>query len=286
MPLDAHRSLPLSPIGLLCFVAILAAARSAACVEIIAHRGASYTAPENTVASANLAWQRSADAVEIDVYLTRDGRIVAMHDKDTERTTGQKWVVGERTLAELRTLDAGSWKGQQWAGEKIPTLEEILATLPEGKRLFIELKDKLPIVPELERVLKASGKPPAQTAVISFDLPTVTEVKRRMPELAVYWIYGTSPKRDEKTGRVSDPPEELIERCRRAGLDGLDLKYDSQITPEIVERMRELGLELYVWTVNSADDARRLADLGVDGITTDRPGWLREQLEAAAGDAR
>jgi glycerophosphoryl diester phosphodiesterase len=250
-------------------------------VEIIAHRGASYSAPENTLAAVNLAWQRDADAVETDIWLSRDGRIVVLHDETTERTAGRKWKVAGRTLAELRGLDAGSWKGREWAGEKIPTLEEILATVPDGKRLLIEIKCGPAILPELERVLSASGKQPSQTVVISFDLDTVREAKARMPELPVYWIQGTSPSRNAKTGEVVAPPAELVEKCRRAGLDGLDLKYDSRLTRDIVEAMHSLGLRLYVWTVDEPADAARLTALGVDGITTDRPGWLRGQLHTA-----
>lgn len=250
-------------------------------VEIVAHRGASYSAPENTLASVRLAWQRNADAVEIDVYLTADGRIVALHDATTKRTTGKDWKVADRTLAELKTLDAGVWKGAAWAGEKIPTLQEILATVPDGKRLFIEIKCGPQILPELERVLKASGKQPAQTVVISFDLATVRAVKGTMPLLPVYWIRPTSPRRDKKTGQIVDRLDDLIETCRKSGLDGLDLAHDSQLTKELIARIHGLGLEMHVWTVNSPDDARKLIALGVDGITTDRPGWLREQLQTA-----
>jgi glycerophosphoryl diester phosphodiesterase len=263
-------------------------AERAVAVEIVAHRGASHRAPENTLAAVNLAWELGTDAVEIDVWLSKDGRIVTLHDSTTKRTGGRDWKVGERTLAELRSLDVGSWKGPAWAGEKIPTLEEVLATIPEGKRLFIEIKCKREIVPELERVLKAAGKKPAQTAVICFDFDTVQAVKKRMPELEVYWLHGTSPKRDKdtgevirdkKTGKPVNPPEELIERCRRAGLDGLDLAGSSDLTRQIVQQAHELGLGMYVWTINAPEDAKRLAALGVDGITTDRPAWLREQLE-------
>ena len=108
--------------------------------EIIAHRGESSLAPENTLAAVQLAWAGDADAVEIDVRLTADGHLVVCHDADTERTTGQKLVVGECTLAELRALDAGAWKGAEWAGQKIPLLAEILDTIPENKRLFVEVK--------------------------------------------------------------------------------------------------------------------------------------------------
>jgi len=252
-------------------------------VEMIAHRGASHLAPENTLAAVKLAWQRGADAVEFDVWLTHDGRIVALHDETTERTTDKEWNVAEKTFSQLRTLDAGSWKGRSWAGEKIPSLEELLATVPDGKRVFIEVKDKARLVPELERVLKASGKRPEQTVVISFDFAAVRAAKKRMPELSVYWIQGTSPRRDKRTGRLSASPAELIRTCHAAGLDGLDLKYDSRLTKEIVAEMRRLELELYVWTVNSPEDARRMVALGVDGITTDRPGWLRKQLSTTGG---
>jgi len=99
-------------------------------VEIIAHRGASHDAPENTLAAVNLAWQQNADAVEIDVHLSRDGQIVVIHDENTRKTAGLNKNVSEQTLAELRRLDVGRWKGRQWAGEKIPVLAEVLGALP------------------------------------------------------------------------------------------------------------------------------------------------------------
>jgi len=252
----------------------------ASSVEIIGHRGASHSAPENTLASVNLAWQRGADAVEIDVWMTKDGRIVVLHDSTTERTTGKDWNVAERTLSELQELDAGSWKARKWAGQRIPTLEAVLATVPHGKRLFIEIKCGQEILPELEEVLKAAGLGPGQTVVISFDFAVVKAVKTRMPRLPVFWVHDTSPKCDEKTGRLLDPPDELIEKCRRAGLDGLDLAHDSQLTKQLVDKIHDLHMELYVWTVDSPEDAARLTALGVDGITTNRPGWLRRQLQA------
>lgn len=247
-------------------------------VEIIGHRGASHDAPENTLAAVRLAWERGADAVEIDVRLTRDGRIVVMHDESTERTTGREGTVAEMTLEELRRLDAGSWKGDAWQGEKIPTLEEVLATVPDGRRLFIEVKCGREIVAELHRVLEASGKRPEQTVVIAFDLDVATAVKNGNRKLSVYWLHGTSPKRDEKTGRPGPTPEQLVGRCLQAKLDGLDLAHDSRIHRRLIDWMHSLGLELYVWTVNSPDDVESFAGMGVDGVTTDRPGWMREQL--------
>ena len=92
-------------------------------VEIIGHRGASYLAPENTVASANLAWEKQADAVEVDIYLTQDSKIVVIHDSTTKRTAGQDMEVAKSTARQLRELDVGSFKNVDYAGEKIPLLE-------------------------------------------------------------------------------------------------------------------------------------------------------------------
>jgi len=270
-------------------------------VEIIAHRGASHAAPENTRAAVARAWEERADAVEVDVRLSADGRIVAIHDETVERTTDGRGRVAELSLDELKRLDAGRWKGAAWAGQQIPTLEEVLAIVPDEKRLLVEVKCGPEILGELRRVLAASGKPPGRVAVISFAFdPAVKEwalapgKRDETPSnhvaarclspffhglgVPLYWVRETCPRRDPQTGRWVDRVEELIDACRRLGLDGLDVACDSELTREDVARIHEAGLELYVWTVDSADEARRWIDLGVDGITTNRPGWLREQL--------
>src|SRR5690242_8830167 len=95
-------------------------------LDLVGHRGASHDAPENTVASFREAWRQGADAAELDVHLTKDGRLVVIHDGDAKRTTGSPLKVREATLAELRRLDAGAWKGARYAGEKLPTLAEML----------------------------------------------------------------------------------------------------------------------------------------------------------------
>jgi glycerophosphoryl diester phosphodiesterase len=270
----------LVPLVLASMIVMPASARSA---EIIGHRGASHDAPENTVASVTLAWKQNADASEIDVYLTKDNRIIALHDRTTKKTTGVEWKPAERTLAELATLDAGSWKSPKYAGEPIPSLEDILDTIPPGKRLVIEIKCGPEILPHLQKVLEASPKYPSQIVIIAFDWENITGAKKRMPKVPCYWLYGKTPHVDKKTGKISDRPDELLARCKAAGLDGLDIHHESQITPEFMKRMEDAGLELLVWTVNDPAVARRMVDLGVAGITTDRPAWLREQLQATAG---
>jgi glycerophosphoryl diester phosphodiesterase len=249
------------------------AAFAGAKVEIIGHRGASYDAPENTVAAFKLSWAQKADASELDIFLSKDGKIVCIHDKDTKRVAGVDKKVADQTLAELRMLDAGKWQGARFAGEKIPTLEEMLATTPEGKRVFVEVKTGPEILPELDRVLRASRLKAEQTPIISFNAKVIAEVKRVRPDLAAYWIVNMKPKDKE-------PPtlDALIAKAKSINADGLDLSVAPVLDKPFADKIRAAGLKLYVWTVNDVAVARRMVALGVDGITTDRPGWLRDQL--------
>jgi glycerophosphoryl diester phosphodiesterase len=258
-------------------LAVLVMVVPALAVEIIAHRGASYDAPENTLASVNLAWTKNADAVEIDVYLSRDDQIVVIHDSTTKRTGGKDAKVVEQTLDELRQLDVGSWKDEKYVGERIPTLAEVLATIPAGKRLFIEVKCGPEIVPVLQKDLRQAGKSPEQTVIIGFSYEAMLAAKQALPDLQVYWL--ASLKQDKETGRWNPPVGEMIEKAKAAGFDGLNLSYKAEpIDEEFAQAIKRAGLGFYVWTVNSADDARRARRLGVEGITTDRPAWLRARL--------
>lgn len=242
-------------------------------VEIVAHRGASHNAPENTLAALKLAWEQKADASEFDVHLSKDGRIVVIHDADTKRTAGVDKKVVVQTLDELRTLDVGKWKGAKFAGEKIPTLEEMLAAVPAGKTVFVEVKCGPDIVPELDRVLKASALKPEQTPVISFNASVIAAVKKARPDLPAYWIVNLNRK-----GQKPPTAEEVIAKAKEIRADGLDLSATAVLDADWSRKIKAAGLKLYVWTVNDAATARRMAGIGVDGITTDRPGWLRERL--------
>lgn len=251
-----------------------------AAVEIVAHRGASWDAPENTLASLRLAWEQQADAIEFDCFLSKDGRIVIIHDADTRRVAGVPGKVAEQTFEQLRRLDVGRWKGERFAGERIPALEEALATVPAGKRAFIEVKCGPEILPELERVLKASGLRPEQTVVISFSEEVVAAVKKRRPELPAYWVATLRTR--GKNGAANGQPrrvEDIIATAQRLKADGVDLSADLEVlSAEYAARIRQAGLFLSVWTVNDAEQARQLIRRGVQSITTDRPGWLRQQL--------
>lgn len=244
--------------------------------EIIAHRGASYDAPENTVVAFKLGWQQNADAVELDVWLSKDGRIVCIHDENTRRTAGVNRAVSDQTLTELRALDAGSWKGAKWRGEKIPTLDEVLALTPDGKGLVIEIKCGLKVLPELRRVIQASGKKSEQLVIIDFDYETVTQAKKLLPQVSVLYLH--TYRKNKQTGGFPTL-DELIRKAKAARLDGLNLGCDWAIDAAFAQKVKSAGLKLYVWTVDNVEVAKRLAAAGVDGIATNRPEWLRLKMK-------
>ena len=248
-------------------------------VEIIAHRGASYDAPENTVAAIKLAWEQKADGSEFDVYLTKDGKIAVIHDKDTRRTAGEpNRLVARSTLAELRNLDVGRWKGEKFVGEKVPTLAEMLATVPAGKKAYVEVKCGPEIVPELVRGLKASNLKPEQTPVISFNAAVIAEFKKARPDVPAYWLVSLNPPKNKKKEFTPPTAAELIQKAKELKADGLDLSASDVLDEAYAKTIKDAGLKLYVWTVNDPAVARQMVKIGVDGITTDRPAWLREQL--------
>jgi glycerophosphoryl diester phosphodiesterase len=246
--------------------------------EIIAHRGASHDAPENTLLALRLGFEQASEVGELDVWVSRDGVPVVIHDADTKRVAGEPRKVADQTLAELQQLDVGKWKSPSFADARIPTLAEALRIIPPGRRMFVEIKCGLEGVPPILEAITASKLPSRQIEVISFNADVVAEVKRRRSDLRAYWIVSLKPNKAGKVPAIVD----LIEKARAIRADGLDLSSSPEITADAVRQVRSANLRFYVWTVDDAQDARRLADLGVDGITTNRPGWLREQLLAPA----
>ncbi len=247
--------------------------------ELVAHRGVSARAPENTLAAFNLAWSENADACELDLHLSADGRIVILHDKDTLRTTGVQHLAAETPAATLTALDAGSWKDPKWKGERIPTLEQALATLPEGRQRFLlEVKCGPEVVPHLRQALEPWRVGRAhQIAIISFNKEVCAAAKKALPWVKVLLLSSWKKKGDDKPNDLAD----LIARARADGLDGLNLGRDWPWSPEFIQTIRDAGLGVFVWTVNNPEEARKLAALGVDGITTDDPAALRRALDGA-----
>ncbi len=252
------------------------ATRPASPVKIIAHRGASAEAPENTLASFRLGWQQT-EAVENDIYLSKDGRIVVIHDGDTKRLAGVDKRVGDQTLAELKALDVGRWKDPKWAGQRIPTLEEVLAEMPKKKWILVEIKCGPEILPELKRVIEQSKKSSDQIVIQSFSFEVCTATKKQFPKHKVYFLSGF--RKDEKTGVWSPTGRELIDRAKSAKLDGLALANCEVINPDFVRQIHEAGLVLFVWTVDDPAAAQPYKNMGTDGIITDCPANLLKQLK-------
>lgn len=233
---------------------------------VVGHRGASEYAPENTVAAANLAWEQHADAVEIDVHLSADNQIVVIHDFDTKRTTGQKYIVKETPYTSLKTLDAGSWKGEKYIGEPIPILLDVVSTIPKGRKLVVEIKSEKQIVSIIKEEFGNHAKVD-QLIFIAFDYETIVEAKKAFPANKALWLSGKFP----------DGTKTYLERVKADGLDGVDLHY-SIITPDLMQIANALELEVHVWTVDDLNKARELFDMGVSSITTNIPDQVLETI--------
>ena len=235
--------------------------------EIIAHRGASFDAPENTLASVNLAWEQNTDAAEIDVYLSKDNKIMVIHDKDTKRTAGEKLVIKESMASDLRKLDVGSFKSPDYKGEKIPFLREVIETIPEGKQLFVEVKCGTEILPFLKESFGESGKID-RLVIISFDFDVVAGAKMIMPEVPAYWLH---------FNLAGEYSTKLIEKAKEAGLDGLNFRYKG-ITEGFIKSVHNANMKIYTWTIDDPVEAAKLSGFGIDGITTNRPQWMKKEL--------
>ncbi|MBC2608018.1 glycerophosphodiester phosphodiesterase family protein [Pelagicoccus albus] len=240
----------------------------------MAHRGASAYAPENTLPSFELAWEMGADAIEGDFQLTVDGHVVCVHDYSIERYTGIDRRVVEMTLSELRALDFGSWKGGEWIGVSIATLEEVLSIVPSGKMLYLEIKSGPEIVPELlKQVAKARIKA-EQLVFISFDQAVVTRLKREAPELVVNWLVSL----ESNDGVISPAPKELLQVLKLTGADGIGVEAIPDISAEFVAAIRGGGWAFHVWTVDQVALARKLAQFGSKSITTNKPDLILRAL--------
>ena len=242
-------------------------------VEIIAHRGASYLAPENTMASVNLGWEKKAD-VEVDVHLSKDNRIVVIHDASTKHITGIDLKIKDTTYQELRKLDYGSFKGQEFAAEPIPLLDDVLKTIPPERKLYVEIKCGKEILPFLRTLIIESGKS-SQIVIIGFNIEVVTSA-RELIGLPTYWLRGTNKIKETNEWIPHDP--KLVPTVRERGLDGLDVHY-AGVNKDFVDAVKNAGQKLYVWTVDDPEEAKRLIKLGVSGITTNRPEWLRDRIK-------
>lgn len=226
----------------------------------IGHRGAAGHAPENTLASVRKALEIGVDGIEFDVHRSKDGVIVVMHDPTVDRTSDGTGRIADMSLAELRTLDLGSWKGPRFAGERIATLEEFVAEIPSPLKLFLELKAGNDLYPGIEeqvaQFLTERGLV-QRTNISSFDHFVLLRMRQLLPQVETGMLYSARP---------IDP----IAMARACGASALHAKWGF-ISPEVVAEAHAHGLTVNAWTPNSPEAVAACQRLGVDGIITDYP---------------
>ena len=246
---------------------------------IVAHRGASRDAPENTIPAFRLAWEQEADAIEGDFHLTKDGKIVCVHDKDTRKVAGKNLSVATSTLAELKVLDVGAYRGEKYKGTRIPTIEEVFATVPEGKKIYIEVKCGVEIIPALLEAIGRSGLEPEQIVVISFHAPVIRELKAKASGYRAYWLSGFERHR---SGKITPSLDTVLATLEQTQADGFSSNW-KLIDEDFIKGVMAKGYGYHVWTVDDAETARRFKQWGAESITTNVPGPIRRVLAAGAG---
>jgi len=231
---------------------------------VIAHRGASSEAPENTLAAFNRGLETGADGFEFDVHMSKDGEVVVIHDETVTRTTNGSGWVRDMTRSELTALDAGSWFDIRFKGERIPTLREVLGLIADRSKLInIELKSGMVIYPHIERkVIEVLSE---------FDILDKTIISS-FNHYSLRMVKGVEPK--VRTGILY--MEGLVEPWIYASHVPADALHPAfyLVTPEIVRGAHDAGLSVNVWTVDRADDMKMMVTSGVDTVITNCPGEM------------
>jgi glycerophosphoryl diester phosphodiesterase len=243
-------------------------------VLVIAHRGASGYAPENTISAFRKAIAMGATFIETDLQLSRDARFVAIHDHTVNRTTNGQGSVHELTIAQIRQLDAGSWFGSEFAGERIPTLEEILQFAKKHDVVFyLELKPGGSWGGEhaLIGALRESGEI-ARVVVISLDASIIATVRKIDPTLMTGLLHD---------GQIIEPLDKAVEIGARQIVVRGDL-----VSPWMLKEAKRHDLQVVCWTINHPAHMRLLMEAGVHGIMTDYPDRLLELTRPKEAEAR
>ena len=258
------------PLVTACAAAILAGCATTAKPDydtLIAHRGESKDAPENTLPAYQMAVDRGF-GFECDVYLSSDNRVFSFHDTNLKRTTGVdmpcRKASWEKTVSKI---DAGKWKGDEWKGTRPALLEEILTLARDGRQIYIEVKgNDADVVPYIKEVLaKQTRATPRNVLFIAFGKHTCQELKKHMPEYRVYWLVGA------KQGRNGPaiPAAEVIDTLKELGVDGVDQRFEPDVvTADYIAEIRAAGFEYHSWTIDTLDTACLAFSRGAQTVTT------------------
>ena len=250
-------------------------------IKIIAHRGASFDAPENTLASVNLAWRQNINYVEVDVKLTKDNNLVVFHDNTTFRFNQVDKLINQYTLNGLSTVDVGFLKGKKWKEEYIPTLEQVINTIPKNGTLVVELKDGPEMQNALVDLANRNNTIWNQLEFISFNYETICMTKKMFSENKCLWLLDLDY--DSETSKLIPSIQNIIHKVKQHNLDGIDVFAGKIADKPFFESIHRENLEIYLWTINSLEHARQYLPFSPHGITTDRPKWLQEQLKKING---
>jgi glycerophosphoryl diester phosphodiesterase len=233
-------------------------------VEIIAHRGAAGARPENTMAAVEQALADRADWVEIDVQETADGEIVVAHDSDLMKLAGVDLKVWDATMDDLSAIDIGSWFDPAYAGERTPTLREVLHAAKGRGKVLIELKyygHDVALESRVAEIVEETGMA-ADVGVMSLKIPGV----RKMHALRPDWPHG------------------ILAATAVGDLPALDADFlavnTGQVSLDLIRRTHAQGRKLYVWTVDDPVTMVRMISMGVDGLITNEPALARQVMEA------
>ena len=230
---------------------------------IIAHRGASAYAKENTLEAFRLAWQQGADGIEGDFLLTRDKQIICFHDLNGKRLLGKDVSIKSLTLAEVRSLSEALLKPFY-----IPILSEVLACVPKEKKIFIEVKSGSFIVPYLHEEIKKSKLRPSQIMIISFRKEVIRDHKKGMPEVKACWIRNF--RRSRSTSELQPSLKSVVEILKQLGADGLSCNH-RYIDKNFVRYFKNLGFETHCWTVDDLQRGQNLIGTGCHSISSNKP---------------
>lgn len=277
-------------------------------VAVIAHRGASAYAPENTLAAFELAVDMGADWYELDCLLAKDGTVMVSHDNDVDRCTDGTGLVTEMTVAELKTLDAGSWKDPKFAGERMPTLDESLAMAKDRIGVYVEIKSVADDGPLMEQLRAAVGIQQSLSRDALAGLVAVAEssgnrnvalaraavadireagmerqvvIQSFSPIICMMAIAEAPEIRTEYLGSYNEEKPEAWEAFKAWGklinVAGFNVSQPS-LTEARLKEFHDLDKTVAVWTVDDPDSMKQLIDWGVDAIITNKPDLLREVL--------
>ncbi len=242
-------------------------------MKIIAHRGASYYAPENTLPAFELAVRQGADGIEMDVHMTKDEKLVVIHDPSTGRTGTRNFRVSRSKFSTLRRVDVGSWFDPKYKGQKIVLLEDVLRRV-NGKELYIELKPSVEALNPFCQLLDNYRNLAKKIVIISFHYELVSRLKQIFENFRILWIVQFGVNAPVGKGMYRD----VLKKVEAAKLDGIASFAEVEHCSKMARDIRKNGWLWNVWTVDNPHLARQFMHLGVVSLTTNRPDWIRQHL--------